>query len=249
MVLDEQHCEIELIADLHDRFPEFVDLPVGQSRRRLVHQQEARSGGQRPGDLESLERAERQPGGRPEHQWTEAELDEQVAGEVAGAPVLGGDSDPADRLGDADVALAVGPHHHVLEQAHRREQGEVLKRPGDPEGGDAVGRHSQQVLAVVRHAARRRLVDPADDVEHRRLAGSVGTDQPADVPRLDPECQAVQGDDAAEANRHFLHVDQGHRLAPTISRNLPDRYRRVVLPPIPEAHRSSRREVVGRLLG
>ena len=62
--------------------------------------------------------------------------------------------------------------------------------------------------------ARGRFVDAADDVEHGRLAGTVGTDQAADVTGLDPEGQAVESDDATEANRHVLHVDQGHRLAP-----------------------------------
>ena len=60
----------------------------------------------------------------------------------------------------------------------------------------------------------RRFVDPADDVEHRRLAGPVGTDQPADVSRLDAEREAVEGDDPAEANRHLLHVDQRHSARP-----------------------------------
>ena len=80
--------------------------------------------------------------------------------------------------------------------------------------------------------ARRRLVDPADDVEHRRLAGPVGTDQPADVTGLDAERQAVEGDDAAEANRHLLHVDQRHSARPHVC----DRHRRIiVVGPIPEA--------------
>ncbi len=60
-----------------------------------------------------------------------------------------GHADPADRPDDADLALAVGADHHVLEQRHRREQGEVLERAGDAEAGDAVGRHGEQVLAVV----------------------------------------------------------------------------------------------------
>ena len=49
---------------------------------------------------------------------------------------------------EADLALAVGADHHVLEQRHRREQREVLERAGDAVVGDAVGGHREQVVAV-----------------------------------------------------------------------------------------------------
>ncbi len=49
----------------------------------------------------------------------------------------------SDRPGEADRALAVRADHHVLEQRHRGEQGEVLERAGDAQAGDAVGRHGR----------------------------------------------------------------------------------------------------------
>src|SRR5262245_4731793 len=138
VMLDEQHGEIELVADLEDRVAELVNLTVGEPRGRFVHQQEPRPRRQRSGDLQAFERAERQPRRRAEHQRSESELDEQIAGEIPRVTVLGGDADAADRPGDADPTLAVGADHHVLEEAHRGEQGEVLERPGDAERGDAV---------------------------------------------------------------------------------------------------------------
>ena len=95
------------------------------------------------------------PAAGPEHQVAEAELVEQVAGVVAHPPVLRGDADAADRLDEPDLALAVGADHDVLEQRHRREQGEVLERAGDAVLGDAVRRHGEQVGAVERARGRR----------------------------------------------------------------------------------------------
>ena len=60
------------------------------------------------------------------------------------------------------------------------------------------------------HAPGRRLVDAADDVEHRRLAGAVGSDEPADLTFVDGERQPVEGDDAAEPDGDVLHVEQCH---------------------------------------
>ena len=69
----------------------------------------------------------------------------------------------------------------------------------------------------------RRLVDAADDVEHRRLAGAVRTDEPADLPLA--RCRrsdAVERHDAAEAHRHLLHIEQ--HVEPFPSLNTPSAY-------------------------
>ena len=44
------------------------------------------------------------------------------------------------------AGLAVGTDHDVLEHRQPREEGQVLERPGDPQPGDAVGRHVQDLL-------------------------------------------------------------------------------------------------------
>ena len=68
----------------------------------------------------------------------------------------------------------------------------------------------QQVGAVEVESAGRRLVDPADDVEHRRLARAVGSDQPADLTLVDRERQTVERNDATEAHGDVLHIEQCH---------------------------------------
>ncbi len=183
---------------------------VGQPGRRLVEQQEARLGGQRPGDLEPLQRAEREARRRAVRQRTEAELVEQLAGSLAHPPVLATGADARDRPDEPDAALAVLADHHVLEQGHRREQGEVLERAGDAGPGDLVRRQGEQVESVEPHQAGGRVVDATDDVEHRRLARAVGPDQTADLAVVDGEAELVEGDDPAEPHRHFTHVEQRH---------------------------------------
>ena len=110
------------------------------------------------------------------------------------------------------LRLAVGTDHDVLEHGQAREQGQVLEGPGDPELGDAVGGHLEELLVLEVDPAAGRLVDPRHDVEERRLAGAVGPDQAADLAPLDGEGELVEGHDAAEADAHVTHVENRQRL-------------------------------------
>ena len=92
----------------------------------------------------------------------------------------------------------------------RGNEREVLERAGDPEAGDAVGRYREQVLAVEGDRARERAVDPAEAVEHRRLAGAVRPDEAHDLALVDREAQTVERDDAPEADRHVTYIEQPH---------------------------------------
>ena len=55
-----------------------------------------------------------------------------------------------------------------------------------------------------------RLVEPADDVEQRGLAGAVRADEGADLALLDGEGQPVERDDATEAHADVLDLEQRH---------------------------------------
>src|SRR5206468_1397154 len=54
-----------------------------------------------------------------------------------------------------------------------------------------------------------------DQVEERRLAGAVGTDESGDGARLDGEIDAVDGAQIAECLDEPRHLQHGARLAPT----------------------------------
>ena len=100
---------------------------------------------------------------------------------------------------------------HVLEHGHRPEELDVLEGAGDPlptilcAGALRIDEPVEEYLAGVR------LVQARDDVERGRLAGPVRPDEARDVPFLDVERDAVESDDAAEAQRDVPYLEEGHR--------------------------------------
>src|SRR3546814_14500828 len=71
--------------------------------------------------------------------------------------------------------------------------------------------HRRQPAALEGDAARPRLVEAIDAVEHRRLAGAVRADDREDLALADLEADVVDRGDAAEAEPDVLK--RQHRLA------------------------------------
>ncbi len=239
VVLDEQHGELELVADRADGLAQLVDLAVGQPGRRLVEQQEASAWRPAPGRSRAASACRTgapPPGGRRAGRGR--------AGRAARRQprAIRRFSRPAPMREIArtnpTAALAVRADHHVLEQRHRGEQGEVLERAGDAEPGrSACGARASRSTPSNSTRPDGRVVDATDDVEHRRLARAVGPDQPADLTLVDGEAQLVEGDDPTEPHRHFTHVEQRHadRASPFV------RFvtKRTIVPNVAGAKRSS----------
>ena len=107
--------------------------------------------------------------------------------------------------------MRVPADEQVLEHGRVLEQLDVLERAGDAEAGDLVRRAPAEVDAVELDRSRRRRVEPADEVEDRRLAGAVRADQREHLAARDVEGHAVDGADAAEADAEVLDREQrGH---------------------------------------
>jgi hypothetical protein len=70
-------------------------------------------------------------------------------------------------------------------------------------GGEAV-----DSLAVQPDPALRRPLEPDDDLQERALAGPVRTDDGDDVAAVDPERDAVDGREAAEALRDTVDLEE-----------------------------------------
>src|SRR5260370_25724607 len=87
----------------------------------------------------------------------------------------------------------------------------MLERAADTERCDRVLRQVEQRPALELDAAAVGMVESAQTVEERRLAGAVGTDEAADLTGGDLEGDVVQRDDAAEANRQAADAEE--RLA------------------------------------
>src|SRR6185369_5840889 len=82
---------------------------------------------------------------------------------------------------------------------------EVLEGASQPEVGDPVGRDRQQRAIAEADVALIRGVDPGQAVEERRLARTVGADQPDDLALGDVERDVLERNDPAEADRDVAH--------------------------------------------
>ena len=78
-----------------------------------------------------------------------------------------------------------------------------MPRPAMVWGGTLV-----MSVALEDEAAAGRLVDAADEVEDRALAGAVGADDGEDLALLHVEGDAVHGADAAERDRDVPRLEQ-----------------------------------------
>src|SRR5689334_19903340 len=98
--------------------------------------------------------------------------------------------------------------HDVAPDGHAAEQGEVLEGAADAERRHAMPRLLQKLGTVEGDAAGFRLIEAAQAIEQRRLAGTVRTDQAANLPATHLERHIVQRHDAAEADRQTANRQQ-----------------------------------------
>src|SRR6202042_3564469 len=97
---------------------------------------------------------------------------------------------------------------------------EVGKDLGDLEGAGhtashpIIGSERGDVAPLEPDRARGRREQAADQIEERRLAGAVRTDDRAQFARLDGQRYVVDGDQVAKALRCALDLKQGHAFAP-----------------------------------
>src|SRR6185295_15082784 len=88
---------------------------------------------------------------------------------------------------------------HVLEQGQPAERPGDLEGPADAEVDDPVRGLPGELVPFEPDRARVGDERTREQVEDRALAGSVGSDQPEDLTRLDRERDLIHGDEAAEA--------------------------------------------------
>src|SRR2546426_286165 len=85
------------------------------------------------------------------------------------------------------------------------------ERAGDPERGDVGGREMRPVLAGERDPALVGMVETADRVEQRRLAGAVRADDGHDLSARDTEAHLIDRDEGAEPHAHAVDLEQRPR--------------------------------------
>ena len=72
-----------------------------------------------------------------------------------------------------------------------------------------MARRGKEILLLEQDGAFLRLVEPAQAVEERGLAGAVGADEAADRAALDLERNAVERHDPAEADADLCDLEDG----------------------------------------
>ena len=248
MVLDDQGRQAKLPMDARDQIVQGKYLLGVHPRRRLVQQQQLRVQRQGARNLEpplhpvgqrprGLPGAVRQPhplqklhalgadvpfdhGPAP---GVEQGLPKAVA--ILGVGAVAREELPHQVLpkGVAEAVLCGG--HDVLQHRGAPEEPQVLEGSGDSEPVHLIRRHGRDVLVPEPDASRRRIVDAGDDVEDRRLSGSVGADDAGQGVVHDAEAHVPDGVDPAEAHVDMLQF-QEHLVRPDIPRHgyplLPD---------------------------
>ena len=200
VVLDDQE-RLPLPVQLSDHLDDVVDERRIDAAGRLVEHDQA----------------------RVEHQDLR-QLDELLLPEgQRGRPLVGEGPHPDEveellgplRLGAADgvrgeLAPGEGPERRddVLEHGHLAEEPGDLERPPDAPVRALPRRQAVDRLPVEPDLAGVRRHRPVDDVEERRLAGAVRTDQGGDRSLLDLERAAVEGAQAPEAPLDAPHFEQ-----------------------------------------
>jgi hypothetical protein len=125
-------------------------------------------------------------------------------------PPLGGS--PADGGHQAAPGLNVPADHHVLQHGEVAEKVDVLIGAGDALLGDLIRLQAAEGLSVKGDGAAGELVNAADQVEQRGLAGAVGADQAEDFPLVHGKTHLVDGDQTAEGDGGLFQLQH---LAPS----------------------------------
>ena len=193
------------VADIDDRHPAFIAqaLDVGQDlglarlvegRQRLVHQQQAGVGEQRPADGDALLLPAREPPRPPLQQTGDAQQIDHALEIVA---PLGGRREPA----------AV---QQVLSHGQMREQAAFLEHVAD---AALVSRHEDaarridEACAVDEHRALLGTNEPGDDIDQRCLARPGAAEQCGEAAtRLEArfEAEAAEGVPDVDRERHSI---------------------------------------------
>jgi hypothetical protein len=106
---------------------------------------------------------------------------------------------------------------HVVEDRELVDQRQVLVDGVDPARPRLVDAARRVRLAAQQHPAVVGLLEPADDLHQRRLAGAVVPEQAEDLALVQVEADVAQRDDRAEALAHVLDAEDFLRHGDALS--------------------------------
>src|SRR5205823_6437708 len=196
-MLDDEGSESQLplqAREQSDRIAEFVGRESGED---LIEEEDPRAGRENPSEFEPLPLLDRQVG----------------RGDVLLARQAYEAEDPTRRLHRLRqvpglVASIKRGYGNVLPAGHREEGPGDLVGLRDPGRHDPMGRQAVDPPAVQSDFSLRWFRESRDQVQERRLPGSVRPDQAEDVPLLQRQGDAAHGAHAAEG---LVDVRDGER--------------------------------------
>src|SRR5215467_10202496 len=100
-------------------------------------------------------------------------------------------------------------HHDIVENAHVREQFDVLESAAKPKSCHRAGAKARNVVTAQMDAAFT-PVNTADAIERARLAGAVRPDQREQFGRANLEREALQHGETAKAQAQVIHFELSH---------------------------------------
>ena len=113
----------------------------------------------------------------------------------------------------AEKSVLGGPmksDRDVVQDREVLKQADILERPGNPRVVDGDRRMAFDVFAVQPDRAAVRAVNAGDDIERRRLARAVGTDQAGKFAAVQREIEIRQGFQTAELDRNVGYFQKAH---------------------------------------
>src|SRR5450830_1577178 len=194
-VLDDEDRDAVLMDLLHDR-DRLLDFCRVQAGEVLVEKEELRLCREGAGHFEAFSHAERQAPG------------EAVAPRFHLCEGGRFQSHRARLL--AAVGAAERGDHDVLEDREAGEGLDDLERPGQAEVTDGVRLQAVDPAPLEQDRAAGRRVIAVDEVEDRRLAGAVRTDETQDVALLEREGHVADRLQTAEALRDISQLEEAH---------------------------------------
>ena len=175
------------------------DVTFGQRRGRLVHDEDARVVRQRAQDLDSLAVADRQ------------RADDLVCGQIIDL------ERGEERFGPGAHGAPVDAAHsgarrvtekNVLRDRQLGEEQQFLINRGDASALGVLWTGEARFSATDQNGAAVGLVDPGNDLDERRFAGPVLSEEGMDLPRADFERHARQRSHARKCLLDIAHFEE-----------------------------------------
>ena len=215
VVLDEEHGHA-LVAQGLDVAEQRLGERGVHTGHRLVEHDHRRVAHQGPRHLEELALAAGEAAGVVVLLGVQLEAVEQLDGLLLDGLLLRAPGRLEHAGEQVLAALAAGPQHHVVHHRHPVEGLGQLEGTDHPGERDRRGRGLVELAALERpvrpRLGRARLVETRDQVEERRLAGTVGPDQGGDDAALHLEVLDVHGGHAAEVADDVVDLEDRVRL-------------------------------------